>query len=337
MTVAPKLAVVQAPPVFLNREESLIRALQQIEAAANDGAHLIAFPECWIPGYPVWLDFSDKAALWDQPGAKALYRLLASNAVVRGDAVLEALQDAADRCGVHLAIGTHERDGGTLYNTSFYFSPGLDGYSWHRKLVPTYTERLVWGRGDGSSLTAFNTAFGRVGGLICWEHWMPLARAAMHAMDETVHIAQWPAVKEIHQLASRHYAIEGRCFVMAAGSILTKGDALDGLDSLGGAEAAARALLEAMPGERDALIHDGGSAIIGPDGDYLAGPLFGAAGTVSATIDRSRIDEGHLTLDTAGHYSRPDIFELHVNTRPQRGVLFQGDRDMGDDDPTGVP
>lgn len=319
------VAAIQHPPVFLNGRESIAKAITLVGKAANRGARIAAFPECWVGGYPVWLDFSDKAALWEQPGAKALYRLLSQNAVMLGDPNLAALQDCADMTGVHIIIGAHERVGGTLYNTSFYFSPGLDDYAIHRKLVPTYTERLVWGQGDGSTLSTIQTPIGTLGGLICWEHWMPLARAAMHAMGEVVHVAQWPVVKPEHQLASRHYAFEGRCFVVAAGSILSKQDALDGLASLGEDEPEARALLEAMPGQGPDLIHNGGSAIIAPDGTYLAEPVFDQSAIVTATINTGAIDEGHLTLDTSGHYARPDVFQLNVNARPHIGVRFEQD------------
>src|SRR5262249_28070286 len=142
------------------------------------------------------------------------------------------LSTLARQASVTLVIGAHERVGGTLYNTMLLIA--CDGrLVIHRKLMPTYTERLVWGMGDGSTLDVLPTPFGAVGGLICWEHWMPLARAAMHAKRETIHIAQWPAVKDLHLLASRHYAFEGQCFVIAAGAVLTRAEALVGFDSLG--------------------------------------------------------------------------------------------------------
>lgn len=320
-----RLAAIQQPPVFLNLPASIDRAIGHIQAAADQGVQVAGFAECWVPGYPVWLDFAPAAALWDQPGAKALYRLLGENAVVQGDAHLQRLQKTADDTGVHIVIGTHEKAGGTLYNTSFYFSPGAADYAWHRKLTPTYTERLVWGMGDGSTLATVGTDFGRLGGLICWEHWIPLARAAMHAKDETVHVAQWPVVKDIHQVASRHYAFEGRCFVIAAGSIMTKGDILDGFQSLEGTAPEAEDLLLSIPGQAASLVHNGGSAIIGPDGDYLAEPVFDTATTVIADARLAAIAEGQLTLDTSGHYARPDVFELNVDTRPRPGVTFGDD------------
>lgn len=151
---------------------------------------------------------------------------------------------------------------------------------------------------------------------------MPLARAAMHAQHETVHIAQWPAVKELHQLASRHYAFEGQCFVLAAGTVLSHRDVLEGFRSLGEPDAGALELLESMPGQDTDLILTGGSAIIAPDASYIQGPLFDEHCILCAEIQPERLAEGHLVLDTAGHYSRPDLFHLRVNDQPQDQVSF---------------
>ncbi|RMD89171.1 MAG: carbon-nitrogen hydrolase family protein [Alphaproteobacteria bacterium] len=321
MTARPaRIALVQTPPVFLNLGASLERALGLIAQAAGE-TDILVFPETWLPGYPVWIDEAPEAALWDHPGAKALYRILSGNAVAIGDTTLARLTDAAAKAKLYLVIGAHECRGGSLYNTMFFFAP--DGSAaWHRKLVPTYTERLVWGMGDGSTLATLTTPFGTLGGLICWEHWMPLLRAAMHDKGEAIHIAQWPTVKEMHQVASRHYAFEGRCFVAASGTVLSKGDVLDGLASLAGEEPEARALLEAIPGPDDRLLQRGGSAVIAPDGSYVADPVHDRAETVRATLDLDRLAEERMTLDAAGHYSRPDIFTLHVDARAQANVLI---------------
>ncbi|NVJ70045.1 MAG: carbon-nitrogen hydrolase family protein [Alphaproteobacteria bacterium] len=323
MTSNPKIAIVQEAPVFLNLEASMEKAIRHIEEAANQGANVIAFAECWLPGYPLWLDFAPGAGLWDHPGSKTLYRLLAENSVQQGDKHLARLQEVSTESGCYIVMGTHERAGKTLYNTSFYFSPGAETPAPHRKLIPTYTERLVWGRGDGSTLATIDTPWGALGGLICWEHWMPLARAAMHAKDEAIHIAQWPVVKEMNQVSSRHYAFEGRCVVAAAGSIMSKADVLAGLHSLGEDVAEAEALLESMPGTPETLIHNGGSAIIAPDGRYLTEPLYDKPGILMAEADMKQLLEESQALDTAGHYARPDVFELKVNTRAMPGVSFE--------------
>ncbi len=323
MTNNPTVAIVQEASVFLNLEASVEKAISHITEAAAAGANIVAFAECWLPGYPVWLDFAPNAALWDDPGAKALFRLLADNSVVAGDKYLARIQKLSTDLGVYIVLGTHERAGATLYNTTFTFAPGADSPTPHRKLVPTYTERLVWGRGDGSMLKTVQTPWGMLGSLICWEHWMPFARAAMHAQHEFLHIAQWPIVKDMHQVASRHYAFEGRCAVAAAGSIMTKGDIVAGFNSLGADEPAAHAMLASMPGDETDFVHNGGSAVVSADGSYLADPVFDKPCIVSAAIDLRKQREAWQTLDTDGHYSRPDIFELNVNTAPQPGVKFE--------------
>ena len=317
-----KVAVIQHAPVFLNLDESVEKACGLIEQAAGEGANVIAFPETWLPGYPVWLDFAPQAALWDHPPAKALYRLLVDNSVEMPGRHLERLLATARKTGTYVIMGMHERRGGTLYNTMVYIDKGGQEFQLHRKLIPTYTERMVWGRGDGSTLGVFTTEYGNLGGLICWEHWMPLARAAMHAQSETVHVAQWPAVKDLHQLASRHYAFEGQCFVVAAGCVLTRRDVIEGFHSLGRSGSQAIQLLEAMPGEEQDFILTGGSAVIGPDSRYVAGPVFDQPDVIIAEIDPGRISEGHLVLDTQGHYARPDVFHLEVDDRPQTNVTF---------------
>jgi predicted amidohydrolase len=168
----------------------------------------------------------------------------------------------------------------------------------HRKIMPTFSERLVWGAGDGASLRAVATPFGRVGGLICWEHWMPLARHRLHSSGEDLHVAAWPQVKEMNLVASRHYAFEGRCFVVACGGVLPVADLPPELE-----------LVEPLRGNQHALALNGGSAIIGPDGAVLAGPVFGEETILTASLDYGRIAEESLTLDVTGHYHRPDIFE----------------------------
>ena len=323
-----KVAIVQQAPVFLNLEESLDKACTLVEEAAGAGAKVIGFPETWLPGYPVWLDYAPNAALWDHGPAKTLYRLLAENSITVPGRHLDRLLDIARRTGTYLVMGAHERLDGTLYNTMLFVHRDGQSFQIHRKLVPTYTERLVWGRGDGSTLGVMPSEYGHLGGLICWEHWMPLARAAMHAQNETLHVAQWPAVRELHQIASRHYAFEGQCFVLAAGSVLSRGDILAGFHSLGRTEGGGIELLEAIPGQDTDLILRGGSAVISPDSSYLEGPVFDQPLILYADIDPERIAEGHLVIDTQGHYARPDVFSLEVNDLAQTNVSFrsQGER-----------
>jgi nitrilase len=322
-------AIVQDSPVFLNLEASLEKACGLIEEAATQGANVIAFPETWLPGYPVWLDYAPKAAVWDYGPAKALYRLLAENSVSIPGPHVDRLLEVAKDAGSHVVMGVHERRGGTLYNTLLTVDRDGQTFAVHRKLVPTYGERLVWGRGDGSTLRAHATEYGMLGGLICWEHWMPLARAAMHAQQETVHVAQWPSVNRLHDLASRHYAFEGQCFVLAAGSVLTKRETIEGCRSLGQASNEAIELLEAMPKGDDDLLLRGGSAIIAPNTHYLAGPVLDEACILYAELRPELITEGHFALDTDGHYARPDVFRLDVNNQPQTSVAFRSESTDG--------
>lgn len=313
-----KVALVQHPPVFLNMLKTLEKVEVLAEECTKNEAKIIVFPETWLTGYPVWLDEAPKAALWDYAPAKRLYQYLTENSLQIPGAEFETLRGIARKNSVYLIIGVHERDGGTLYNTIIYLAPGGE-YKIHRKLVPTYTERLIWGAGDGSTLNVLETPYGVLGGLICWEHWMPLARAAMHSKNEAIHICQFPTVHERHQIASRHYAFEGQCFVLTSGCVLTKTDVLEGFQSLGTNDTEVFELLDSM--EKDVLMR-GGSAIIAPDLSYVVEPVFDEKTTVYGELNLDLTKQGHLFLDTDGHYSRPDVFELRVNDKANRNVRF---------------
>ena len=304
-----KVAAIQAAPVYWDLDRSLEKAKELIGGAASQGAKVVVFPETWLPGYPAWLDCCRDVTLWDLEPAKLVFARLKANSVVVPGAITDALATVAAEHGIILSMGVHEtvKSGpgrGTLYNTMLTF--GSDGtlLNRHRKIMPTYTERMLWGRGDGSSLRAVETAVGRVGGLICWEHWMPLARHVLHSSGEDIHIAQWPQVREMHLVASRHYAFEGRCFVIACGAIMTARDLPDEFEP-------------AEPFKQDpgAFVLNGGSAIIAPDGMLLAGPVYEKEVILTADLDISRIAEESLTLDVTGHYSRPDIFEVKLRDR----------------------
>jgi predicted amidohydrolase len=305
-----RVAAVQASPAFMDREASLEKARRLVAEAGSNGAQLAVFPETWLPGFPIWIERAPGTALWDhQPAKDAFTRLVANAVEVPGPAV-EALCEAAAEAGCGVVMGVNERRGGrlsgTLYNTIVYV--GADGrlLGKHRKLIPTYAERLIWGQGDGSTLGAFDSSVGRVGGLVCWEHWMPLARHAMHVAGEQVHAALWPEVEEIHQVASRHYAFEARCFVVAVGSVLRRDQVPADLEIFRGDGIDPHEYLLA-----------GGSAIIGPDGNYLAGPAGTEETILYADLDHSRIAAEHQTFDPVGHYARPDVFGVTINTTPQ--------------------
>lgn len=310
------VAIVQAAPIPLAISDGIDKAVRLAREAVDGGAKVVAFGETFLGGYPIWLDEAPDAAIWDHPGTRALHRILLEQAVVPNDERLLPLQELADASGAVISIGAHERVRQSLYNNQLTFRPGqavLD----HRKLVPTHGERLVWMRGDGSTLGVHQAEWGKVGSLICWEHWMPLARAAMHNLGEAVHVAAWPTVREQYATASRHYAMEGRCFVLAAGLVQSKGDLCEGLERVGG-DGAARELIEAIPTE---MLNRGGSLIAAPDARIVAQAGEGEE-SLFAELDLSEITQGLASLDTDGHYSRPDVFELRIDASPKEGVTW---------------
>lgn len=311
------VAVVQAAPIPLDFQSGIDKAVRLAREAIDNGARVVAFGETFLGGYPLWLDEAPGAALWDHPGTKALHAIMLEQAVVANDERLLPLQELADASGAAISIGAHERVRRSLVNNQLTFRPGLPVLD-HRKLVPTHGERLIWARGDGSTLGVHQAEWGRLGSLICWEHWMPLARAAMHNLGEDVHIAAWPTVRESHQIASRHYAMEGRCFVLAAGLVQIKDDLLDGLERVGGS-AEARELIEAIPGE---VLNRGGSLIAAPDARVIAQAGEGEE-TLLAELDLGEVAAGLTNLDTDGHYARPDVFGLTVDTRAKDGVVWE--------------
>lgn len=306
------VAAVQAAPIYMNLERSLARAIELIAEAARRRSQLVVFPESWLPGYPAWLDTCRDVARWDHPPMKRLYSQLMDNSVVVPGPVTEELGEAARRHNLTLVMGVHERVNtgagrGTIYNSILTFGPTGELLNVHRKLVPTFNERLIWGAGDGRGLKTVETPVGKIGGLICWEHWMPHARQALHIGGEDIHVALWPSVKEMHQIASRHYAFEGRCFVVAAGSIMRRSDLPAELE-----------LADSETGEDNELILNGGSAVIGPDGQYVAGPAFGSEVIILARINLERIREESMVLDVTGHFNRPDIFDFRLKESDSR-------------------
>lgn len=303
------VAIAQARPHYLDLDRSVDRCLELLEEAAARGAALCAFGETWLTGYPAWLDHGPGAALWDNAAVKDVHARLRAHSVTVPGPVTRRLGEAAARLRVALAIGINERvergpGHGTLYNSFLLIDERGEIAVHHRKLVPTYTERLVWGPGDGAGLRVAETRAGRVGGLICWEHWMPLARQALHEEGEDLHVAFWPGVNEAHELASRHYAFEGRCFVLCAGLIMDRRDMPAGIP-----------LVPAPDGEPERPLVRGGSAIVGPDGRFVVGPVFDREELVVAELDLAELDRERMTLDVAGHYHRPDVLRLEV----QRG------------------
>jgi nitrilase len=304
MTV--RLAIAQFAPAVLDLDASIAKASKIVRDAAAEGVSLVAFPETWVPVYPFWCDMGGFSR-WGDEASKRLHARLYRNSLEVGSKAFRHLQAAIKKAKLHVVLGANERAGRSLYNALFFFDDRGDLVGHHRKLVPTFGERLVWGYGDGAGLRVHETPFGKVGGLVCWEHWMPPARQALHALGETIHIAAWPHVKGLHQTASIHYAFEGRCFVLAAASYLEKKMLPRDYELMG------------EMGDAPDVILNGGSAVIGPDGAYIVEPVFGKEELVVAEIDPERAFAENLTLDVAGHYSRPDVFEMTVN-RKRPGV-----------------
>jgi predicted amidohydrolase len=296
-------AVVQAE-IAPELEAGLALTTELAREAARSGAELIVFPETWLPGYPAWLDVCRDAALWDHAPVKAVFARIAENSVAVPGPALDSLAATAREVGATLVVGISERVAqgpgrGTLYNSLLTLGPDGRLLNHHRKLMPTYTERMVWGAGDAEGLRAVDTPAGRVGSLVCWEHWMPLARQALHESGEDVHVAVWPTVHEMHQVASRQYAFEGRCYVLAAGSLMRA--------------SALPPELEPHPDrvtDPNQWVLRGGSAIIGPDGAYLVEPVYDEPRVLVAELDLDRTREESMTLDVTGHYHRPELFDF---------------------------
>lgn len=300
---------------MLDVAEGVRRAVEHVATAAREGAQLVVFSETWLTGYPAWI-FG--MAAWDDAEARHWYgRLVEQCPTVDGEE-LDPLRRAAAAHGVVVVLGLNERarhGGGTLYNSLLHLGTAGETLGVHRKLTPTHTERIVWAPAqDASGLRVHETPAGRVGGLVCWEHWQPVVRQAMHSQDEQVHVAAWPDMTEMHALASRTYAFEGRCHVLAAAQYLTAEDVPDEV----------RDAYRAGVGPdtpSTGVWFPGGSAVAGPDGHWVAGPLEGP-GTVHAELDLTAALGYKHDLDVAGHYARPDVFSLTVDRRPRAGVAW---------------
>ena len=299
------VAVVQDASVVLDRDGSVEKAIALAREAAGNGAQLVLFPEAFVPGYPRGLSFGAIVGSRTSEG-RALFRRYAENAVDVPGAETDLLAATAAELGIHLAVGVIERDevtAGTLYCTLLLWGPDGALLNHHRKLKPTASERLIWGEGDGAGLHVVPTEIGNIGGLICWENYMPLARTALYLEGVELYLAPTADSRESWQATIRHIALEGRCFVLASNQFVTKADYPDDLD-----RASQRELADAP----DPLCR-GGSAIVGPLGDYLAGPLWDEGGILYAHIDPGAITEARFDFDAVGHYSRPDLFYLAIN------------------------
>jgi nitrilase len=313
-----RVAVVQAAPIFFDREATVARVAELAAEAAGQGARLILFPEAFIPAYPRGLSFGAVVGSRTAAGRQLWARYWANAVPVPGPTTA-ALGQIAAQAHAYLAVGVIEQEGefgrGTLYCTLLYFGPDGALLGKHRKLMPTAAERVIWGQGDGSTLTVLDTAAGetfagRIGGLICWENYMPLARMALYAKGVQIYLAPTADSRETWQATLRHIACEGRCFVLGCNQFVARRDLpadLAGLEELAGAPE---------------IVCRGGSAIISPLGEVIAGPLYDRAGILTANLDLGQTIEGKFDFDVTGHYARPDIFRLAVDERPQPPVVW---------------
>lgn len=298
-----RVAIVQAKPAFLQLEASLKKVESFAEKAAKKGAKLIVFGETWLPGYPAWLDFCPNMGFWDHEPTKEVFAKTFENSLEVPGPEVDRIANLAKKLEVAIVIGINERVAtGTLYNSLLSFGPAGELLNHHRKLMPTYTEKLIHTTGDAAGLKVVELPFAKLGGLICWEHWMPHTRQALHDMGEMIHIAVWPTVHEMHQIASRHYAFEGRCFVLAAGQILQAHDIPEELE-----------LPKHLKKAPDTYVLKGGSCIIGPNGHYITEPVWEEESLIYADLDLREIIKEKMNLDVSGHYSRPDVFNFTVN------------------------
>jgi len=303
-----KLAIVQKAPVFLDKARTLVRAVDLVGEAAAAGAGVVIFPEAFIPGYPAWIWRLRPGGDWGI-SEQAHARLLQNAVTVEGDD-LAPLCEAARRHELTIVCGMNERDSrlsrATLYNTVVII--GSDGtlVNRHRKLMPTNPERMVWGFGDASGLRVVDTPAGRIGTLICWENYMPLARYALYSQGVEIYIAPTYDSGDAWLGTLQHIAREGRCWVVGSGTLIRAGDIPANFPD--------RARL--YP-DADEWVNDGDSVVIAPGGEIVAGPLRKEEGILYCEIDAMRAGVAKRALDVSGHYSRPDIFTLHVNTKPQ--------------------
>lgn len=288
---------------------TLDRILSFEDAIRASGATLVVMPEALLGGYPKGEIFGTRLGYRLPEGREAFARYY-ENAIDVPGAETDALAGLATRTGASLVVGAIERDGNTLYCTALFFNPGEGLVARHRKLMPTGTERLIWGQGDGSTLPVVHTGAGLAGAAICWENQMPLLRMAMYAKGVQIWCAPTVDEREVWQCSMRHIAHEGRCFVIAACQVQPSPAAL-GIE---------------VPGwEPSRPLINGGSLIVGPLGDVLAGPLRGEAGLVVAEIDVDTLTRARYDLDVVGHYARPDVFSLSVDERAKRTVSFTRD------------
>lgn len=299
-------AVVQAAPVAFDCERTLEKAAALSAEAASKGARLVVFPEAFVSAYPRGLDFGAVVGNRTEEGRRDFERYWESSVDVPGPAV-DQLGRIARANKIYLVMGVIEREGGTLYCTVLFFAPDGTYLGKHRKLMPTASERLVWGFGDGSTLPVYDTSLGRLGAVICWENYLPLLRASMYAKGIELYCAPTADSRDSWIASVRHIAVEGRCFVLSCNQFNRRRDFPADYRT-------------AFGDDPNTVVTRGGSCIVDPFGNFLAGPNFEDEAILIAEIDRAQIIRGKMDLDVVGHYARPDVFQLHVDERPKAPV-----------------
>ncbi len=304
------VAIAQYAPVHFNKKATMAKLQDIVAQAASQKVQLLAMGETWLSGYPAWIDCSTNIGFWDGAPLKEAYALLRQSSITVPGPETEHIGDLAAKNNMGIVIGVNElvdagAGNGTIYNSLLIFNEQGNLTVHHRKLMPTFTEKLLYGQGDGQGLESTAIHGARTGSLICWEHWMPLTRQAMHNAGEHVHVALWPNVHEMLQVASRHYAFEGRSYVLAVGQIMPASDTPQGIK-----------LTKEManPGQ---LLLKGGSCIIAPNGSFITEPLWDEEALITATLNVENIAGEQMALDVTGHYNRPDVFKFKVK-KPNR-------------------
>ncbi|MEE4176059.1 MAG: carbon-nitrogen hydrolase family protein [Bacteroides sp.] len=300
-----KIACVQATPILFNKAKTLKKAVGYIEKAASKNIRLLVFPESFIPAYPAGLGFGTVVGSRTEAGREQFREYWENSVEVPGEET-KVLAKLAKKYKMYLVMGVTERDitTKTLYCTLLFFGPNGSLLGKHRKLKPTAAERLIWGEGDGTSLVSFDTELGKLGGLICWENYMPLARMAMYQKGVEIYLAPTADARDSWTATMIHIAMEGRCYVVGCNQYFTKQDYPEQLQPY-------------LAEDRPEVLCRGGSIIVSPLGKVLAGPLYGEEGLLEAEVD---LDEGvrsRMDFDPAGHYNREDVFELKVNGQPE--------------------
>jgi nitrilase len=311
-----RAAVVQDASAGFDRDASLAKAVERIGAAAAQGARLVVFPEAFLGGYPKGLDFGARVGM-RSPEGRDLFRRYYEGALEVPGPATATLGEAARAHGVFVVMGAIERDGGTLYCTALYFGPDGSLLGKHRKVMPTAMERLIWGFGDGSTLQVLQTPIGRIGAAICWENYMPQLRLALYGQGVQLYCAPTVDDRETWLPTMRHIALEGRCFVLSACQFARRRDFPPDVAPIQG-------------DDPEAVLIRGGSCVVGPLGEVLAGPVFDGPAILTAEIDVGAISRGAFDLDVVGHYARPDLFQLTVNTRAASAVRYTDDGGRGE-------